>query len=50
LIESLDIPEAAPLSVRWREEIRRRCVELDRGVIELRDADQVFVKAYAAIT
>ena len=50
LIESLDIPGAAPLSARWREEIRRRCTELDRGAVELRDADQVFAKAYAALT
>ncbi len=38
LIESLDIPDADPLSVRWREEIRRRCTELDRGAVELRVA------------
>lgn len=50
LIESLDIPDAAPLSARWREEIRRRCTELDRGAVELRNADQVFAKAYAALT
>ncbi len=50
LIESLDIPDTAPLSTRWREEIRRRCTELDRGAVELRDADQVFATAYAALT
>ena len=50
LIESLDIPDAAPLSARWREEIRCRCAELDRGAVALRDADQVFAKAYAALT
>ena len=50
LIESLDIPDAAPLSAKWKEEIRGRCAELDRGAIELRTADQVFAKAYAALT
>ena len=50
LIESLDMPDAAPLSAKWREEIRCRCAELDRGAVELRDADQVFSKAYAALT
>ena len=50
LIESLDIPAAAPLSAKWLEEIRCRCAELDRGTVELRDADQVFAKAYAALT
>jgi hypothetical protein len=50
LIESLDIPDAAPLSAQWKEEIRGRCAELARGAIELRTADQVFAKAYAALT
>ena len=47
LLESLDIPDATPLSARWRREIRRRCADLDRGAVELRDADQVFAKVYA---
>jgi putative addiction module component (TIGR02574 family) len=50
LIESLDAPESPPLSAEWREEVRRRCAEMDRGAVELRDADKVFAKAYAALT
>ena len=50
LIESLETPDAPPLSAKWRKEIRRRCAELDRDAVELRDAENVFAKAYAALT
>ena len=49
LIESLDAPDASPLSAKWKKEIRRRCAELDRGAVELRDADKVFARAYASL-
>jgi len=47
LIESLDAPDSPPLSAKWRKEVRRRCAEVDRGSVKLRDADAVFAKAYA---
>ena len=50
LIESLDATEAPPLSAKWKKEIRRRCAELDRGTVKLRDAEAVFTKAYAALS
>jgi hypothetical protein len=50
LIESLDAPDSPPLSTKWQEEIRRRCIEMDRGTLELRDAETVFAKAYATLT
>ena len=49
LIESLDAPDASSLSAKWKKEVRRRCAELDRGTVELHDADAVFAKAYAAL-
>jgi hypothetical protein len=49
LIESLDVPDSPPLSAKWRREIRRRCAEVDRGAVKLRDAAAVFDKAYAAL-
>jgi len=49
LIESLDQPDAAPLSAKWKKEVRRRCAALDRGAVELREADKVFAKASAAL-
>ena len=50
LIESLDAPDSPPLSAKWTKEVRRRCAEVDRGAVKLRDADAVFAKAYAALT
>jgi hypothetical protein len=49
LIESLDAPDAPVLSAKWKKEVRRRCTELDRGTVELHDADDVFARAYAAL-
>ena len=49
LIESLDVPDAPPLSAKWKKEIRRRCAEMDRGAVKLRAAGAVFAKAYAAL-
>jgi len=49
LIESLDAPDSPPLSAKWRKEVRRRCAEVDRGAVRLRNADAVFAKAYASL-
>jgi putative addiction module component (TIGR02574 family) len=50
LIESLDVAAGGELSPEWREEIRRRCDEIDQGTAELRDAEDVFARAYAKLT
>ena len=49
LIESLDVDDTDELSPAWREEILRRCAELDEGRAELVDADEAIARAYAAI-
>ena len=49
LIESLDAAPGAEISPAWREEIRKRCREVDEGAVELREAADVFAKAYAAL-
>jgi putative addiction module component (TIGR02574 family) len=49
LIESLD-ESGFPLSEKWKEEIHRRCAELDSSAGNLRDADAVFKNAYASLT
>jgi putative addiction module component (TIGR02574 family) len=49
LIESLDAASVGELSPQWREEIRRRCAEIDQGAVELRDAESVFARAYSAL-
>ena len=49
LIESLDTEPAVTLSSAWRDEIRKRYREIDEGTVELRDAEEVFARAYAAL-
>ncbi len=49
LIESLDTLDSPPLSDRWREEVRRRCAEVDRGAVKLGEAERAFADAYAAL-
>ena len=49
LIESLDVASGGELSSEWREVIRRRCAEIDQGTVELRDAESVFARAFAAL-
>ena len=49
LIESLDAEPDGELSPAWREEVRKRCREVDEGSVELRDAREVFAKAHSAL-
>jgi hypothetical protein len=49
LIESLDMEPGAALSSGWREEVRKRCHEVDAGSVQLRDAQDVFTKAYSSL-
>ena len=49
LIESLDANPGDEISPAWREEIRRRCREIEEGAVELRDAADVFAKAQHAL-
>ena len=49
LLESLDVDEMPELSAKWQEEVRRRCEEVDRGTVELRDAEAVFARAYESL-
>ena len=49
LIESLDATAGAELSPAWREEIRKRCREVDDGLVKLRDAGDVLTKAHSML-
>ena len=49
LIESLDADPAAALSPAWQETVRQRCREIDEGLVKLREAEEVFNRAYAAL-
>jgi putative addiction module component (TIGR02574 family) len=45
LLESLDLDEPIELTDEWREEIARRCRELDEGAAILIPANQVLKEA-----
>lgn len=49
LIESLDAEPEITLSAAWQDEVRKRCREIDDGTVELRNADDVFARGYAAL-
>jgi len=49
LIESLDASPGENISPAWRDEVRKRCREMDDGTVELQEAADVFAKAYAAL-
>ncbi len=49
LIESLDLEESGEVTPEWREEIIRRCKEIDAGLVELIPAETVLARAYAAL-
>ena len=47
---TVDATDGDELSPEWREEICRRCDEIDDGTAQLRDAEDVFARAYAKLT
>ena len=49
LNESLYNSNVAGISPAWGEEIRKRCREVDNGMVELKDAEDVFTRAYSAL-
>ena len=44
LLESLDFEEDFEVSPAWRDEIQRRCEQIDRGEVELVDSDTVMAE------
>ncbi len=49
LLESLEVEPKGDLSPEWQEEVRKRCEEIDRGLVELRPAEEVFSRARAEL-
>lgn len=49
LLESLDKEPQPKLSDEWKEEIRRRCQEIDNGEARLIPAEEAFEEAYREI-
>jgi len=50
ILQSLDIDASPELSLAWKEEVERRCKEIDKGSVELFDAEKVFKNAYARLS
>jgi hypothetical protein len=50
LLESLDVDGVQELSPEWKEEIRKRCREIDEGTVPLVEAKEAFVRAHARLT
>lgn len=44
LLESLDFEEDVEISQAWRDEIQRRCEQIDRGEVGLIDSDAVMAE------
>jgi putative addiction module component (TIGR02574 family) len=44
LLESLNFEENFEISEAWRDEIQRRCEQIDRGEVELIDSDTVMAE------
>ena len=44
LLESIDFEEDVEISQAWRDEIQRRCEQIDRGEVELIDSDTVMAE------
>ena len=44
LLESLDFEEDFEVSQAWRDEIQRRCEQIDRGEVELIDSERVMAE------
>jgi Putative addiction module component len=49
LIESLDTEDVPELSIKWKKEIHRRSLNVDRGLASLLSTDTVFKKAFASL-
>ncbi|NLV66431.1 MAG: addiction module protein [Spirochaetes bacterium] len=49
LLENLDADTDADISPEWREEIERRCAEIDSGLAVLKDSDEVFKSALSRL-
>lgn len=49
LLESFDYEEPFELSREWKEEIERRCQEIDNGTVQLIPGDQVLKEAIARL-
>lgn len=50
LIESLDLVNGPALDIAWKNEVARRCKEIDENQIELIPSDEAFSKVLSTIS
>lgn len=50
LIESLEIEAGAELDDNWKNEVARRCREIDEGHVEPIPSDKAFARVLSAIS
>ena len=48
-IERMERARAQNISPAWRAEIARRCEDLDRGLVQLRPAEEALSEAYRSL-
>jgi hypothetical protein len=48
-MESLDMEPSSDLSQAWKEEIKKRCREMDEGLVERVPAEDVYKQAFSAL-
>ncbi|MFA6567975.1 MAG: addiction module protein [Victivallales bacterium] len=49
LLESLDAGDIFEISPEWKKEIKKRCQEIDKGLVDLVPAEKVFEEAFRRI-
>jgi hypothetical protein len=49
-MENLDATAPLELSPAWKEELHKRCREIDQNAVQLLEADAVFGKAFTSLT
>ncbi len=49
LIESLDLNGTGEVSAEWRDEVIRRCREIDEQMVKLIPSEEVMARAYAVL-
>jgi len=50
ILESLEDDKMGAVSDAWKQEIRKRCHDIDEGAVALEDAEAVFSRSFKRIS
>ncbi|HNV47473.1 MAG TPA: addiction module protein [Spirochaetota bacterium] len=50
ILESLEYDEMGAVSDAWKQEIRKRCRDIDEGAVALEEAEAVFSRSFKRIS